>query len=563
VVGLVVVLWHVVLLVGLCAEAVLDDFVVVGGSLSCGSRVDVSDSFCWWSVVLALVALVFSPDDVVVDISLVVATVQVLELMSEVVFNLLNIADSVVRGVVLAEVVSINVWVLGARVVMLTVVMDFKVVCVGSVVFIMVLIELDSVRVVMVAALSKSVQHISNMFRLEVFSSMMLGGKVLALFINACFFLLVLGFKLMWGQAILSLSMLKSVMSVLNAINSSFTVSFICNSAVTVSENIGWMNLMVLVVLLVPSFMWVGNNMVRLMIRMAMGIVMLTGMLDAISMSIMEGGLTVDLSKMGDGTVSLVCIWVNKLEVFMWLVGLLAVVLSDEVLFAVFVPNSCHVLVDSIENLSNSLLEAFRWTHLVHFFMHGSSRVSCAVVNGVVTMHKVVSVLVINWSDVSMRRWVELVVIIMVRVFVVDMGVPVKLRLSAVMGVRMIIMLIDCMPLIVCVEVRLSVHGCDWMEMDRSLVVIVIGVDWVVAVVDLMLEWGIKVILISVMVFKHRWVGRGSWVPVVELGVVVGMLLVIIVSLGMVSAPLVVWDVVTHMSLMVSVDSATLIVRLV
>jgi hypothetical protein len=563
VVGLVVVLWHVVLLVGLCTEAVLDDFVVVGCSLSCGSRVDVSDSFCWWSVVLALVALVFSPDDVVVDISLVVATVQVLELMSEVVFNLLNIADSVVRGVVLAEVVSINVWVLGARVVMLTVVMDFKVVCVGSVVFIMVLIELDSVRVVMVAALSKSVQHISNMFRLEVFSSMMLGGKVLALFINACFFLLVLGFKLMWGQAILSLSMLKSVMSVLNAINSSFTVSFICNSAVTVSENIGWMNLMVLVVLLVPSFMWVCNNMVRLMIRMAMGIVMLTGMLDAISMSIMEGGLTVDLSKMGDGTVSLVCIWVNKLEVLMWLVGLLAVVLSDEVLFAVFVPNSCHVLVDSIENLSNSLLEAFRWAHLVHFFMHGSSRVSCAVVNGVVAMHKVVSVLVINWSDVSMRRWVELVVIIMVRVFVVDMGVPVKLRLSAVMGVRMIIMLIDCMPLIVCVEVRLSVHGCDWMEMDRSLVVIVIGVDWVVAVVDLMLEWGIKVVLISVMFFKHRWVGRGSWVPIVELGVVVSMLLVIIVSLGVVSAPLAVWDVVAHMSLMVSVDSAALIVRLV
>jgi len=427
----------------------------------------------------------------------------------------------------------------------------------------MVLVKLNSVCVVMVAALCKSVEHISNMFGLEVFSSMMLGGKVLVLFIYACFFLLVLGFELMWGQAILSLSMLKSVMSVLNAINSSFTVSFICNSAVTVSENIGWMNLVVLVVLLVPSFMWVGNNMMRLMIRVAMGIVMLTGMLEAISVSIMEGRLTVGLSKMGDGTVSLMCIWVNKLEVFMWLVGLLAVVLSDEVLFAVFVPNSCQVLVDSIENLSNSLFEAFRWAHLVHFFMHGSSRVSCAMVNSVVAMHKVVSVLVIHWSNVSMRSWVELVVIIMVRVFVVDMGVPVKLRLSVVMGLRMIIMLIDCMPLIVGVEVRLSVHGCDWMEMDRSFAVIVIGVDWVVAVVDLMLEWGIKVVLISMMVFKHRWVGWGSWVPIVELGVVVGMLLVIIISLRMVSAPLVVWDVVAHMLLMVGIDSATLIVRLV
>lgn len=479
------------------------------------------------------------------------------------VFNLQNIADSVVRGVVLTEVVSINVWVLGARVVMLAVVVDFKVVCVGSVVFIMVLVKLNGVSVVMVAALCKSVEHISNMFGLEVFSCMMLGGKVLVLFLNACFFLLVLGFELMWSQAILSLSMLKSVMSVLNAINSSFTVSFIRNSAVTVSENIGWMNLVVLVVLLIPSFMWVGNNMVRLMLSMVMDIVMFTGMLEAISVSIMEGRLMVGLSKSMDGAVSLMCIWVDKLEVFVWLISLLAVVLPDEVFFTVFVPDSCHVLVNSIENLSNSLLEACRWALLVHFFMHGGSRVGCAVVNGIVAMHKVVSILVINWGDVSMRSWVELVVIIMVRVFVVDMGVPVKLRLSMVMGVRMIIMLIDCMPLIVGVEVRLSVHGCDWMEMDRCLVVVVIGVDRMVAVVDLMLEWGIKVVLISVMFFKHRWVGRGSWVPIVELGVVVGMLLVIIISLGVVSAPLAVWDVVAHMSLMVSVDSAALIVRLV
>lgn len=131
------------------------------------------------------------------------------------------------------------------------------------------------------------------------------------------------------------------------------------------------------------------------------------------------------------------------------------------------------------------------------------------------------------------------------------------------MGVRMIIMLIDCMPLVVCVEMRLSVHGCDWVEMDRSLVVVVIGVDWVVPVVDLMLEWGFKA-LISVMVFEHRWMSWGSWMPVVELGVVVCMLLVIIVSLRVVSTPLMVeWDVVAHVSFMVGVDPAALIVRLV
>jgi len=127
----------------------------------------------------------------------------------------------------------------------------------------------------------------------------------------------------------------------------------------------------------------------------------------------------------------------------------------------------------------------------------------------------------------------------------------------------MIFVFIDCMPLVVCVKVRLSVHGCDWVEVDRSLVAVVFRVNWMVAVVDLMLEWGFKVILISMVVFKHCGMGRSSWMPVVKLRVVVGMLSVIIVSLGMVSAPLVVWDVVAHMLLMVSIDPAALVVRLV
>ena len=432
-VSLVVILWHMVLLVGLFAESVLNHFVVVCGSLSCGSWVDVGDSLCFWSVVPALFALVLSPDDVVVDISLVVASIQVLELVSEVVFNLLDIAERMVRGVVLAKVVSVDVWVLSARVVMLTVVVDFKVVCVGAVVFIVVLVEFSGVCVVVVAALCKSVEHISDMFWLEVLSCVMLGGKVLVLFLHARFFLLALGFELMRGQAILMLSMFKFIMSVLNAINVGFTVSFICDSTVTIRENVGWMNLVVLVVLLVPSFMWVCNHVVRLVISMAMEIVVLASVVGAVSVSVMEGTLMVGLSKMVDGAVSLVCIWVDKFKVFMRLIDhLWAVVLADEVFFTVFVPDSCHILVDSIENLSNGLLEAFRWAFFVHFFMHSSScRVSCAVVYSVVAVHKVISVLVIHWSDVSMRSWVELVVfIIMVRVFIVDVGVPVKLRLS-------------------------------------------------------------------------------------------------------------------------------------
>jgi len=196
-VSLVVVLWHMMLLVRLGIESVLDDLMVVRGGLSSGSWVDVSNSFCWWSVVLAFVALVFSPDNVVVNISLVVAAVQVLELVCEVVFNLLHIADSVVRDIVVTEVVSLYVWVLGSRVVMIAVVMDLEVIAIGAVVVIMVLIEVSTVRVVMMATFCKSVENISDMRFLEVLSSMMLSGKVLMLFIHTCFFLLVFAFKLM------------------------------------------------------------------------------------------------------------------------------------------------------------------------------------------------------------------------------------------------------------------------------------------------------------------------------------------------------------------------------
>ena len=87
--------------------------------------------------------------------------------------------------------------------------------------------------------------------------------------------------------------------------------------------------------------------------------------------------------------------------------------------------------------------------------------------------------------------------------------------------------------------------------------VVVIGVDWVVAMVDLMLVWGIKVILISMVVLEHCRVSWSSWMPVVELRVVVGMLLVIIIGLRVVA-----WSV-AHMSLVVSVDSAALVVGLV
>jgi len=227
--------------------------------------------------------------------------------------------------------------------------------------------------------------------------------------------------------------MLESVMSVIDTVDSSFTMSLVRNSVVTVGEDVSWMNLMVLVVLLVPSFMWVSDDVTRLMISVGMDFMVLTGMLEAIIMRLMVGRLMMTWSKTGHFSVSLMGIWVDKVKVFMWLISLLAMMLTDEVLFTVLVPHSCHVFVNTIENLSNSLFESFRWALLVHFVVHRCrGRMGCTVVNSVVAVHKVVSVLVVNWSGVSVWSWLELVMII--KVFIIDVSVPVKLGLSVIMG---------------------------------------------------------------------------------------------------------------------------------
>ena len=98
--------------------------------------------------------------------------------------------------------------------------------------------------------------------------------------------------------------------------------------------------------------------------------------------------------------------------------------------------------------------------------------------------------------------------------------------------------------------------------MDHGLVMIVFRVMWVVAMVDLMLNWSLKVVHISMMFILQSWMGRSSWVSVVELGVMEPILILLVVCLRMMGAPLVVWFIVAHVAFMISVNCAVSVMRL-
>ena len=78
------------------------DFFVFG---STQSRVYVGNSFSWRNCVSSFFSLVFFPGDVVVNIGLVVLTVEVAQLLCEVILEFLNVLDSVVRDIMVAEMV--------------------------------------------------------------------------------------------------------------------------------------------------------------------------------------------------------------------------------------------------------------------------------------------------------------------------------------------------------------------------------------------------------------------------------------------------------------------------
>ena len=82
--------------------------------------------------------------------------------------------------------------------------------------------------------------------------------------------------------------------------------------------------------------------------------------------------------------------------------------------------------------------------------------------------------------------------------------------------------------------------------MDLSLVMVVLGVNWVVALIDLVLEWRIEVILVCVVLVKHDWMGWLSRMSVLELGVVMSLLWVLVMA---------------RCALVVCEDSAAFVVR--
>lgn len=55
------------------------------------------------------------------------------------------------------------------------------------------------------------------------------------------------------------------------------------------------------------------------------------------------------------------------------------------------------------------------------------------------------------------------------------------------------------------------------MHVYFSLVVIVFSVDWIVALVHLVLMWRFEAILLTMVFIEESWVSRSCWVPVSEL----------------------------------------------
>ena len=83
----------------------LDKFIVVF-SWSSNSWVNVSNSVAAFRVVLSFaLIMVVTPDDMMVHISLVVVSVEVAEFVGQLLFDVPDIFNSVVRNVMMAEVV--------------------------------------------------------------------------------------------------------------------------------------------------------------------------------------------------------------------------------------------------------------------------------------------------------------------------------------------------------------------------------------------------------------------------------------------------------------------------
>ena len=88
----------------LSSEAMLGIFMVMLGCTS-DSWIYVSNSVFSCGEVHGFISMVVSPDDMMVNVSLVVVSIEMAEFVSEMLFNVLNVLNGVMRDVMVSEVV--------------------------------------------------------------------------------------------------------------------------------------------------------------------------------------------------------------------------------------------------------------------------------------------------------------------------------------------------------------------------------------------------------------------------------------------------------------------------
>lgn len=136
----------------------LDKFIVVF-SWSSNSWVNVSNSVAAFRVVLSFaLIMVVTPDDMMVHISLVVVSVEVAEFVGQLLLDVPDIFNSVVRNVMMAEVVfTVGILVPFTWVMLIMtgeMMVAMLIVIVLSVVIIMVVIKVNAVTVMVMSAFS-------------------------------------------------------------------------------------------------------------------------------------------------------------------------------------------------------------------------------------------------------------------------------------------------------------------------------------------------------------------------------------------------------------------------
>ena len=257
--SLVIILWltrqHVLLLV----ITMLDELIVMLSGAS-ESWVYVSDSSVISEVNFFILTVVVAPDDMMVDVSLVMVSVKTSQFVCQVILNMLDILNRVMGHVMMAKVVLAEdvlmsfTWVV---VLVRAVMVSMMVIEVISMMVIMVLIKVSSMAVVMVLTFSKTVKNITNMSWVHVVLRIMLGGRVLLFLSKAFLKRMMRCFILMRRCSELCLVVLIVIVPLVKSVDSSITMIFIDSAIGALVQNLSSMHFVVLMTGLVFFFMWV------------------------------------------------------------------------------------------------------------------------------------------------------------------------------------------------------------------------------------------------------------------------------------------------------------------